>query len=247
MQGIGQLALLGQLGDDYAELLQATAGQPPVTPSRPLGPAERQALGFTHRELSAEMTRRWRLPRQITAAIDAQSDAERLGTLTGDDACLAQSLRLANLLTRLVVRRDLAALGELIDEANRYRGITRRQVNAIVSTLQEKTHQLAVAMVAPFDSEADYQQTLVEAHARLALMAEKSAARMLGEPRATSEIDDDDRLLEDLLSETQRLSAAMRAFLSTGSEKDSEARPAHAAPVATATAALPSGHRPGDA
>lgn len=226
MQGIGQLALLGQLGDEYAELLQAAAGRPPIEPARPVGPAERTALGFEHRELSVELARRWRLPNRIIEPIAAQADPARLGSLSGDEACLAQSLRLANLLTQLVVRRDLGALGQLIDEANRYRGISRRQVNALVNSLQEKTTQLAAAMAAPFDSDADYQQTLVEAHARLALMAEKSAVRMLGEPRSRIEIDEDDKLLQDLLGETQRLSAAMRAFLSD--DDDGDTRPAHA-------------------
>ncbi|MEO0530614.1 MAG: HDOD domain-containing protein, partial [Planctomycetota bacterium] len=95
MQRVGQLVLLGQLGDDYAALVQAAAGKIQIGAAQPIEPAESGALGFEHRELSAELARRWRLPGRIIDAIEAQAKPHALGALSGDEACLAQSLRLA--------------------------------------------------------------------------------------------------------------------------------------------------------
>lgn len=218
MQGLGQLALLGQLGDDYADLLAATLGDNPLAPPKPIEPLEREALGFEHRQLSAELVRRWNLPPRLADAIELQSGDQDLDHLRGDEACLAQALRLANLLNRLVARRDLAALGELASLGQRYCNLSQRQINSIVDALQEKTTQLAQAMSAPLIEGIDYRQTLVEAHARLSLLSEKSAVRMLGEARTTHEIDQDEQLCKDLLLETRRLSAAVRVLLAGGLE-----------------------------
>lgn len=213
MQGVGQLVLLDQLGEDYAAIVASATrrGAP-----RTLASLEQESLGFEHCELSAELVRRWRLPTMIAEAIERQSIDTPLGHLTGDDACLAQSLSLANHLSRLLLQRDLASLSTLITLGQSYAGLGQREINKVVDSLQQETKQLAKAMAAPLVEDADYHQTLTDAHARLALLSEQSAVRMLGEPRSTAEIDEDEQLCRDLLLETRRLSAAVRVMLAGG-------------------------------
>ncbi len=228
MQGVGQLVLLRHLGGDYADLLAATANPLPMQPRRSPLPFEWESFGFTHRELSAELVRRWQLPERLAEAIDRQAASTELDSLEGDSACLAQSLAMANQLTRMVVGHDLQALGELLIDGERYCGLTKPQINTIVESLQSRVNQLAQAMAVDVDGEENYHDTLVEAHARLAHLAEQQAMRAMGEARSTNEIDEDERLAKELLTETNKLSAAMRVFLAggTGPRTDRPAEPA---------------------
>jgi len=155
------------------------------------------------------------LPGHVAVAVEHQSVGD-LSRLEGDHACLAQSLRLANLLSRLVTGGDFSTLPALVDESDRYAAITKRQINAVVDTLQEKVAQLADAMSVEVASEVNYHATLVEAHAQLSIMAEQTAAELMSQPRSGDELDEDDRLAQALLTETRRLSAAARVFLSGG-------------------------------
>ncbi|QDV80645.1 HDOD domain-containing protein [Botrimarina mediterranea] len=230
MQGVGQLVLFEQFGEAYATLVSGAARR---ESKHTLEGLERDALGFEHRELSAELVRRWRLPESFATAIGRQVDGLPLEDLQGDDACLAQALRLGNLLTRLLLYRDLESLPELINAAERYANLNRRQINKIVGSLCEETRQLAEALSAPLIEGLDYQQTLVEAHARLSLLSEQSAVRMMGMSRSTEEMDEDERLCRDLLLETRRLSAAVRVMVAGGLEprndpSHEEAKPARA-------------------
>ncbi|TWT99799.1 HDOD domain protein [Botrimarina colliarenosi] len=223
MQGVGQLVLLSQLGDEYASLIDAVASSKPRGGQRPtLAAIETQSLGFEHRELSAEMLRRWNLPLSIAEAINQQAGDNNLDHLTGDTACLAQSLRLANLLTQILLRRDLSMLSTLLTCGQNYGDLTLKQINTIVGTLQGEAAQLGEAMAAPLSDGGDYQQTLIDAHARLSLLSEESAVRMIGDPRDGAEIDEDEQLCRDLLLETRRLAAAMRVMLAGGLEPRSD-------------------------
>lgn len=214
MQGLGQLVLVGKLGDDYANLLESTAAKP-LQPARSMLPLEREALGFEHPELSAELVRRWRLPERLSAAIQAQA-TDDLSGLTGDDACLAQSLRLANLLTRLVTGGDFAALPILLEQGALYCGLDKHRVNALIGSLQERVRQLSSAMAIELDEATDYREVLVQAHAQMTLLSDQAAIRLMGERRSAEEIDQDEQLARELLTETKRLSAAMRIFLAGG-------------------------------
>lgn len=232
MQGLGQLVLVGQLGNEYASILQSTAAKP-LQPARSILPLEREALGFEHTELSAELVRRWRLPSRLADAIQAQSE-EQLDSLTGDTACLAQSLRLGNLLSRLTAGGDLAVLKTLLEEGERCCGLSKQQLNAIVGTLQERVGQLSYAMAIELREEIDYKQTLVDAHAQLSILSSEAAIRLMGEQRSAQAIDEDERLARELLTEANRLSAAMRVFLAGGTgprtDEPDEADPTRARP-----------------
>jgi HD-like signal output (HDOD) protein len=215
MQGVGQLVLFQEFGEAYATLLSGAARR---EAKQTLEALERESLGFEHRELSAELVSRWRLPESFPMAIERQIDDLPLDDLAGDDACLAQSLRLGNLLTRLLFRRDLEVLPKLIELAQSYANLNHRQINKVVAALRDETRQLADALSAPLVEGLNYQQTLIEAHARLSLLSEQSAVRMMGESRSLAEMEEDERLCRELLLETRRLSAAVRVMVAGGLE-----------------------------
>lgn len=215
MQGVGRLVLLDQIGEEYAQLIEKQNAAAPFTTRPELLEIERRALGFDHRELSVELLRRWRLPDRLAASIEHQRD-ESLDHLVGDEACLAQSLRLANQLNRLVTGRDLLVLQMLKSEGSLCGDLTKGQLNQIVDSLQGRVTQLAQAMSIDIEEEFDQHELLTEAHHRLAQMAEEQTGKALAAPRSTAEMDEDERLGRELLLETSRLSAAMRVFLGGG-------------------------------
>lgn len=216
LQGIGQLVLLRHLGEDYAQLLAATGNPLPMQPRRSPLPIERESFGFDHRALSAELVRRWYLPERLAEAIERQDGRFALVDLEGDEACLAQSLSIANQLTNVVVYRDLQSLPSVLDDCQRFAGITKPQLNSIVASLRERIDQLGRAMAVDWNNSIDYHQILVEAHDRLALVAEQQALRAMGETRSQEAIHQDEQLAQEVLLETKRLTAAMRVFLSGG-------------------------------
>jgi HD-like signal output (HDOD) protein len=230
LQGIGQLVLLQQLGGAYADVVtkfdEAASAASPSTPLSELGQLETELLGFDHRVLSASLLRRWRLPELLCNAIEGQADPAIIDTLEPDAARLAQVLRLAELVTQLVARRRLAALTPLVEIGERYCGLTRRHVNSLVGSLQERVDQLADAMRVELERGRDYEQVLIAAHARLAIVAEEAAGQLAGR--------DDDQVCEGLLAEAERLRDAMRYFLETGDAAVADRVAATPAPGASA-------------
>ena len=214
LQGIGQLVLMTQLGEPYADLLlQAGNTQGDATW---LAQREIEGLGFDHRTLSAELLRSWSLPDAVVDAIALQTDPEWIATHGGHDPStvfLPRVLRLANLLTNLVGHHQLAALPALVEEGAVYCDLTRRQINSLVEGLQEKVDGLAEALSVDLEEERDYQQTLLEAHAQMSVVAEGAACQLLGKSPRNEEYEEDDRLCDELLADVSELSAAMKAFL----------------------------------
>lgn len=206
LEGIGQLALICELSETYTSVLAGVWETP--TRDATLADAEREALGFDHRELSAAMLRSWNLPPRLADAIESQAT----GSITGGQ--LGRVLTLADLTTSLVVNRELAALPKLLDLGERYCGLTRRQVNTLVEDLQPRANQLATALGVDLAPDADFQETLVEAHRQLSVVAEGAAARLMGAPCDTQEAQDE-RLCSDLLSDVSELGRSMRDYLAT--------------------------------
>ncbi|MEQ8847014.1 HDOD domain-containing protein [Botrimarina sp.] len=227
MQGVGRLALLGQLGEPYAGLLAATQSGRPDRGRLAAEPAELEALGFDHRQLSAALLRRWGLPECFSDAIELQSsDPATLDRLRGDAACLAQSLWLASRAARLLVDRELLALDPLLRWGSRWCGLSSRSVNDLLASLLSRVRQMADALAVEIPDQAAYERTLGEAQRRLAAASDEAAIGLLNDaPPAEPDLGDD-RVSEDLLNETQRLSAAVRDFLLVDPPPVA-ARPAH--------------------
>lgn len=217
LQDVGLLALFGQLGAPYANLLDNAAkeGVPPTD-------LEGQSLGFNRTQLSAAMASQWRLPAAITEAIQAAASGDALDTPTVNlTALLAKPLQLADLVVKLVVEKQLAVLPMLKERGAAYCGLTDEALRELIESVEERLPDLAAAMAAPLGGDADYQQTLADAHARLALVVENAAAT----PRF-----DDDAVCEALLAECHELRVLMQEALRskpTGAAKLIRAEGAH--------------------
>lgn len=213
LQGVGQLVLLTQIGEPYGRVVARFEQDREWDPDDDAGSLARmevEALGFDHRTLSAALLRKWSLPANVVDAIALQTDPPRIAA-SGE--ALPQALRLAELLVRLVGKRRLSALSALVAEGETYCGLSRKQINTLVETLQRNVEQLADAMAIELEGERDYQQTLVEAHARLAVVAEGGTRLLLGKSTGDDTGAQDDRLCDELLAEAQELSDAVRGFI----------------------------------
>ncbi|TWT48838.1 HDOD domain-containing protein [Botrimarina hoheduenensis] len=210
LQGIGQLVLLTEIGDTYAAVLNKAKGIAAREPA--IAAAEREALGFEHRELSVALLRSWKLPERLASAIELLDSAACAPERKGE---LSSVLELANLVTRLVVDRELAALPLLIERGERQCDLTRRQINTLVEVLQPRAVQLANALGVDLSPAADFHETLVLAHRQLAIASEGAAGRLLGAP-ATYEDLGDERLYNDLLANVQDLTRTVQDYLSAG-------------------------------
>lgn len=227
LQSVGQLVLLSQLGESYANVLQRFDKQSDgglTGDAKTLAVLEVDALGFDHRALTAELLRRWSLPSAIVEAIAAQVAPERIRT---DGEALPLVLRLADLLTKLVGSRQIAALPALVEEGEAFCGLTRREINTLVEALQPRVEALAEAMAVELQPDRDYRQTLVEAHAQMAVAAEAGVGRIFG-GADEAERSEDDALCEELLADARDLSEAVRAFLARRRDPDAHGAETHA-------------------
>ncbi len=231
MQGIGQLVLIQQFGSVYTALLDAADQVPSQTDL--LTQKEIETVGFDHRELSAELIKSWGLPESLVSALRIQTTPEQLDLSKHSDiAPLAQALRLADLLTQLVVYKRLKILPALIEEGRTYCQLTRRQINSLVEELQPMVSQLAEGMLIELDCDQDYADVLIQAHTQLSLASEQGASILFGVKDSKEALGKDDQLCKELLHETESLSKAVKDFMSKGIVDVSELREntkAHAA------------------
>lgn len=212
MQGIGQLVLIQQFGTEYTDLVRVVDQFPTAVDLLP--EKERETLGFDHRTLSAEMLLAWGLPTSLAKAIALQGEGTGLVHRNQKEVTpLAQTLRLAELVTQLVVHRRLSCLPALVEEGEAYCQLTRRQINTLVEQLQPRVDQLAEGMALELESNRDYQSVLMDAHVQLSIAAEDGAGVLFGVPQPKTENDPDDQLYNDLLAETEQMSKCVREFL----------------------------------
>lgn len=169
MQGIGILALLGELGIPYVEFIRRV-----IAEQGDLGEIERTALGFDHRELTAALLTQWRLPHEVTEAIRHPRIVAVLARGTDDAHRLRQSVHLGDLLAQLVAQRRIKVLPDLLEAADAYAGLNRDQIHGLVATLQEHVEQLADVLSVSLKGQDDYVEIIAEAHDRLASAAEES-------------------------------------------------------------------------
>lgn len=196
LRGLGQLVLIQQLGDAYVRLVDDATGER-------LAELERESLGFSHAQLTAALLRRWRLPARLARAVEeAESDCAASQRKLSP---LGQTLALAELTTQLVLDRRLDALPELLERGDAWCGLSKPALNVALAPLQDQVDGLAEAMSVELAPGLNYEQVILDAHARLALSVEEAVSELLGAA--------DDRAAEELLGETHDVRLAMRAFL----------------------------------
>jgi HD-like signal output (HDOD) protein/GGDEF domain-containing protein len=169
LQDLGALLLIQELGEPYVRFLEQIADHQAETAD-----LERQSLGFEHTELSARLLRHWRLPPSLVEVVSLSanppSDEEAASKIT------RRVLRLAELVARLLADGRPDALARLLEEGRTTCGMTRPALEELIAGLEDKVGQLADTLSVDLAGGTDYSALLLEAHARLAEVAEDVAA-----------------------------------------------------------------------
>jgi HD-like signal output (HDOD) protein/GGDEF domain-containing protein len=196
LQDIGALVLLQEMGESYARLFGGALER-----SANIGETERATLGFDHATLSARLLQRWRLPEQLTIAVEAGQSRERTLALAPEDRSLAEVLLLADLVGSLLAESRTDLLAELLDRGQECLALSHTQLALLVTTLAAKVEHLAEVLELDLPQGLDYPAVLIKAHARLSAVACDAAAQLLARQAATNTTEPD----QGLLDEGQRL------------------------------------------
>ena len=228
---VGVLVLVRDLGEPYVRFLDRVYAE-----RRSLADLERRSLGFTHVQLSAGLLRGWNLPEAIVSAVGASENSDAIATLSEREQRLAAVVRLAELLTSVLVDRRASALDELMDYVRRQHGWSGGQVTGLVNELEAKVAQLADVLSLSLPGGASYVEVLSQAQHQLASTAASVVPDVVRADRAregASRYASDG--FDELYEQTLSLTDAMQAFLSAGGAKPSspfepvQPRRAHAA------------------
>jgi HD-like signal output (HDOD) protein len=183
LQGIGMLALIQDLGEDYLAFLDRVQSE-----GADLAALESKALGFDHAILSARLLDHWGLPPSVCQAVGMQHDVERLTSLDSAQADVPQILHLAELCSALLTQQRPDVLQELLDVGQRYRGLTTDQLEQLVGSLDEKVRQLADVLSLQLPDDLHYADILASAHARASEVAEQWITEGGGEEQLLGEV-----------------------------------------------------------
>ncbi len=175
LQEIGILVLVNELGDSYVNFLNSVHEQ-----GEDLLALETETLGFDHAILSARLLEHWNLPTQMVQAVAVHHDADYIEGLKAEDAVLPKTLHLATLIASIIVddRRD--CMPELLDVANRYRGITVEQIDALLDQLQEQVELMADMFSVRVDRPESYRDIMSRAHRQMSEAAMDALPDLVG-------------------------------------------------------------------
>jgi HD-like signal output (HDOD) protein/GGDEF domain-containing protein len=217
LQDLGQLVLIQQLGAPYIRLLQ----HGPLSHAELLA-AEQRSLGFNHHELSARLLSQWRLPESLARAVLAPECLEQADAPLGATRTLAQIVHLAQLLAQVTVDRDELALDQLLRYARRYRQLTDRQIDDLVSQLDQQVKQLSEVLALDLPGGQDYVSIVCEARQRLVGVAADAAGELV-RLRQPAPIDDP---VEELATAASRwMPQAKKQSVSVHAGAQGRARP----------------------
>ncbi|MCI0493056.1 MAG: HDOD domain-containing protein [Planctomycetes bacterium] len=202
LQDIGILVLVRELGKPYTSFLAGV-----IEERCHLATLERETLGFDHLQLSAMLLARWRLPARLVTAVATPKQTSLLAQAASPDADLPQILHLADLLVELVGQRRLHILPDLLEAGEAFHALTKAKLHELVEQLQPQVDQLAQALSLELADGRDYVQVLTDAHEQMAMLSEECAGAFHSQPSAG-------RSDAMLLEQAQKLTVAMRRFLS---------------------------------
>jgi HD-like signal output (HDOD) protein/GGDEF domain-containing protein len=212
LRDVGVLVLIRDLGEPYIRFLDRVYAE-----QRELSSLERDSLGFTHVELSARLLDCWHLPDSIVHAVGESQNSEPNPKLSEREQRLASVVRLADLLTAVVVDRRREALTQLMQFVQKQFGWSNNQVAALVSGLDAKVAQLADVLSLSLPGDASYAEVLNAAQRQLASAAESAIPDVVRADRARkAAARDGDEDFDELYRQTMSLTAAMQEFLTAG-------------------------------
>lgn len=218
---VGVLVLVRDLGEPYIRFLDRVHAE-----RRSLAELERSSLGFTHVQLSAGLLNGWSLPETIVRAVGASENPEAIAALAEREQRLAAVVRLADLLTGVLVDRRASALDELLDHVRRQHGWSGAQVASLVNELEAKVTQLADVLSLSLPDGTSYSEVLAQAQRQLAGTAAAVVPDVVRADRAregASRYASDG--FDELYEQTLSLTDAMQAFLAEGGSRSQASPP----------------------
>ena len=199
-QDLGVLVLFQQLGQPYARFLDRA-----LSHRLDLGTIERQAMGFSHAELSARLLEQWRFPESMCDAV------ARPFTESEHPPALAQILHLSELFARLFADGQPSALAELLETGRRYCHHVDQQLEPLVLEVEHKVNELADIFSLALPDGLEYRDVLAEAQRQMAQVTTQAAGELLRNRAADSGDADDDWLPDEIDSLTDALNEACSA------------------------------------
>ncbi len=203
LQDLGMLVLIQQLEGPYVDFLDLV-----FTHRGGLLALERDALGFSHTELTARLLEQWGLPETIVDAIAAGHCQMEVDRLPESSREIARVLHVAELLSDLLTGARDDVLPEVFALGQQYGSLGRQQLDHLVLSLQEKVEQLADVLAVSLPT-TDFVELLAAAHCQLSEVASGAVADVVRGDRArvsSGEIE------EGLLTQTRSLADAVARF-----------------------------------
>jgi len=199
LQDVGILALLQQLGENYATLYMQTRER-----GGDLLAAELPTLGFDHLSLSARMLMNWRLPPKVCQAVSVPANETAVEHAPTPSRQLCQILHVAELLTRYIKKPHDAELAELLEIGQRYFEMGPVRLHSVVKELTPHFESLSNVLAIELPSGPTSQELLSAAHRRLATITAEMVPELVQLQRAASE----HAGLDSLLQTTRELQLA---------------------------------------
>lgn len=224
LQDLGLLVLLQDVGEPFAQFLEEH-----WTTHDELARLEKQAFGFNHRELTSRMLNTWGLPETLANGVLGGQHQDYTDAPPPQRA-LPHILELAELLADLLVERRPSALSQLLASESPH-PLTTEQLRGLCGRLQERVESLADVFSLELPRGLDYNDVLVEAHAKLATLAEEVARELLMPGAAGGRGPQDSEV--QVLHQVQHLAVALSAISrppSADAVEHEPARPRAAAP-----------------
>ena len=196
LQDVGVLALLQQLGENYASLYLGCAEK-----NENLLQTESVTLGFDHLALSARLMAIWRLPPLLCQAVAVPPLESAIAHSPTLCRPLCQILHLGELLTCYIEQPSEADLAKLLMLSERYFHFGPVRLHALLTELSTHFDSLAKTLAVELPSGPSSQELLLAAHRRLAAITTEMVPELLAAQRQT----DDGAALEMILNTTREL------------------------------------------
>ncbi len=191
LQDLGMLVLIQDLGPPYLEFLDKVRQH-----GAELSALEIASLGFDHTQLSSRLLAHWGLPKTLTEAVRCEPSEHSLAPPSADPPRLRQILSLAQHMAAWLVDGRSEALEGLLRGAAQHHGLSPKQLEDIVASLEEKVRQLADVLSLKLPEGREYRDVLSEAHERLAETAAEAAGELLRHRHGRSPDASDPSLLD---------------------------------------------------
>lgn len=209
LQDVGVLALLQQLGENYASLYLQAAEQ-----HENLLISEATTLGFDHLALSARLLALWRLPPHLCQAVAVPPLESAVAHAPPPCRTLCQMLHLAELLVRYIERPQETELAQLLAISERYFQFGPVRLHSLLTELTPHFESLARTLAIELPSGPTSQELLLAAHRRLAAVS----AEMVPELLAAQRQNEDSESLEAILNSARELQTTAASATRTAVE-----------------------------